>query len=150
MAGNPRGNVAVTLKTKLIHLPGILVLFSNLVHAFALWLSSIAHCLYFLRCSKAVKRTFSWSVVCRESVGESKAAKILSKTVELLECFLIMFMFAIILVCCPQLAAVQETQDPRWLYSNRSSKYTFFFFSIVDAKEERKGSTIDCVSSWTL
>lgn len=59
MAGTPRGNVAVTLKTKLIHLPGILVLFSNLVHAFAPWLSSIAHCLYFVRCSKAVKRPFS-------------------------------------------------------------------------------------------
>lgn len=39
-----------------------------------------------------------------------KAANILSQTVELLECFVMMFMFVIILVCCPQLAAVQETQ----------------------------------------
>lgn len=43
MAGNPRGNFAVTLKNKLIHLPGILVLFSNLVHA-CICFVAVQHC----------------------------------------------------------------------------------------------------------
>lgn len=80
-----------------------------------------------------------------------KAAKILSQTVELLECFLMMFMFVIIPVCCPQLAAVQETQkcyilniskltlQPFRLLTLALYKGTFFMLLML---EGRKGTTL--------
>lgn len=78
-----------------------------------------------------------------------KAAKILSQTVELLECFLMMFVF-VMNVCCPQLAAVQETQECNILkvsklnfqpFLNVSAILMDFFFTLL-MPEGRKGTIL--------